>query len=562
MMRRKHWMGTIALIVLCAITFATTAERIETSTDGMVVSANQLASDAGALMLELGGNAVDAAAAVGFALSVVEPYGSNLGGEGYMVISLDDGRDIAIDFKSMAPGHVAIDHDVTQNYGPEATCIPGVVAGLCLAVEEYGTLPLSVVVAPAIRYAREGFPVDPILFGALGSLYDSIEDPISDDTIAPIFFPDGVIPEVGTILYNEPIAKALELIGAEGADAFYRGEIADAIIEVMDGFFTYSDLQRYQPVVRDAVQSEYRGYEVIGAPPIVSGCTIAQILNILDNYDMSGFTGWEDPEFMHLLSQAQLLGQADLVYMLDADLYEIPIDVLSSQEYADERAALIDMDATFPYQATPIGSPWEMAEPVAAVQEPPSFSTTHYSVLDKDGNAVSTTQTLSYFWGSKVFVPEYGFFMNNEIHNFQPYDPENPDNPQAIGPYKRPLTILVPTVVRNPDGSVYMVGGTSGGMNIVATVSKILVSVIDLGMTLDEAILAPRFTPSPWYPVMLIEPGFPQETLDALTEKGHSFYLRENPGSSFGSPNFILVDEDGLMTGVATYRRQGGASTP
>lgn len=558
----RQWKALFAVLVLCVFSLALSAERIETGSDGMVVSANQLASDAGALILELGGNAVDAAAATGFALCVVEPYGSNLGGEGYMLLSLADGRDIAIDYKSMAPGHVAYDHDVSQNYGPEATCIPGVVAGLCLAVEEYGTLPLSVVLAPAIGYARDGFPVDPVLFGALGSLYDSIEDPLTDETIAPIFFPEGVIPEVGTILYNEPQAKALELIAEQGADAFYRGDIADAIVETMDGFFTYQDLQRYQAVVRDALISEYRGLEVIGAPPIISGATIAQILNILDNFDLSIYTGWDDPEFMHLLSQAQLLGMTDLVYMLDPDLYDIPVEVLISQEYADTRSPLIDMTQTFPYQETPVGAPWDLVAPVASVNEPPSFSTTHYSVLDKDGNAVSTTQTLSYFWGSKVFVPEYGFFMNNEIHNFQAYDAENPDNPQAIGPYKRPLTILVPTVVRNPDGSVYMVGGTSGGMNIVSTVSKILVSVIDLGMTLDEAILAPRFTASPWYPVMLIEPGFPQETLDALAEKGHSFYPRDNPGSSFGSPNFIIVDENGVMTGVATFRRDGGATAP
>ncbi|MFC2095639.1 gamma-glutamyltransferase family protein [Candidatus Bipolaricaulota bacterium] len=558
----RHRKVVLAVLMLCVFSFALTAERIETGKDGMVVSANQLASDAGALILQLGGNAVDAAAAVGFALCVVEPYGSNLGGEGYMLLSLADGRDIAIDYKSQAPGHVAYDHDVSQNNGPEATCIPGVVAGLSLAVEQYGTLPLSVVLAPAIQYARYGFPVDPVMFSALGSLYDSIEDPLTDETIAPIFFPDGLIPEVGTILYNEPQAKALELIAEDGAEAFYRGDIADAIVETMGGFFTSADLQRYQAVVRDALISEYRGLEIIGAPAIISGATIAQILNILDNFDMSIYTGWDDPEFMHLLSQAQLLGAADLGFMLDPDFYEIPYDALLSQEYADGRAALIDLETTFPYQGTPAGDPWGTAETVGVVKEPPSFSTTHYSVLDKDGNAVSTTQTLSSFWGSKVFVPEYGFFMNNEIHNFQAYDPENPDNPQAIGPYKSPLTILVPTVVRNPDGSVYMVGGTSGGINIVSTVSKILVSVIDLGMTLDEAILAPRFTAMPFYPVMLHELGFPEETMAALAEKGHGFYPFPDPGSMFGSPNFIIVDEDGLMTGVATFRRDGGATAP
>ena len=554
MMRRKRWTVTIALMILCAMTFASVAERIETSEEGMVVASHQLAADAGALMLRLGGNAVDAAAATGFALCVVEPYGSNLGGEGYMVISLADGTDVAIDYKSQAPGILPDGYETTRS-GPLASAIPGVVAGLCLAVDQYGTLPLEVILAPAIKYAREGWPVDSVMAGALGYLYDSIEDP-ETDPLVPIFFPGGLIPEVGTILYNEPIATALELIAEQGASVFYRGEIADAMVEAMEGFYRSEDLQRYQAVERDALISEYRGYEVIGAPPIVSGATIAQILNILDNFDLSIYSGWDDPEFMHLLSQAQLLGFADLFHMADPDFYHVPTDVLISQEYADERAALINMDQTFPYTQVPMGDPYGTGEDTVGAVMEMHHSTTHYSTLDKYGNAVATTQTLSSFWGSKVFIADYGFFMNNEMGNFNPFIPAN-----GVAAYKSPLTILVPTVLRNPDGSVYMVGGTSGGGNIVSTVSKIIVSVIDLGMTLDEAILAPRFTASSFAPSMSIEPGFPQETLDALAEKGHVFRLVENPGSMFGSPNFIIL-EDGVMEGVATYRRSGGASAP
>jgi gamma-glutamyltranspeptidase/glutathione hydrolase len=559
----RQWKAIFAVMVLCVFSLALTAEQIETSTEGMVSSAQQLASDAGALMLRLGGNAVDAAVATGFALNVVEPHASNLGGEGYMVISLEDGRDIAIDFKSVAPGHISLDFDPKaeeNKYGPTAAGIPGVVAGLCFALEEYGTLPLEVVIAPALQYARYGFPLDAVLHGQLGSLYESI-DPLTDTVIAPIFFPDGLIPEIGTIIVNEPQARALELIAENGPSVFYRGEIADAMIEATGGFFQSSDLQRYQPVLRDALESEYRGYTVIGAPPIVSGATVAQVLNIMDTFDLSVYSDWSDPEFVHILSQAQQLASADLAFMADSDFYEIPIDVLVSQEYADGRAALIDLESAIAPFTAPKGDPWSVATPVGSVLPAMTTSTTHYSTADKYGNAVATTQTLSSFWGSKVMVPGYGFFLNNEIKNFSAYNPETPTDLNMIAPFKKPLTILSPTVVREADGDLFLVCGTPGGGNIPWTVCEIIINVIDFGMSLEEAILAPKFASPYFYPKLYMEGGYPAETVAALEAIGHVIQQFPPMYAFFGGPNAIIV-EDGVMTGVGTYRRDGGSAAP
>ena len=238
---------TLLLItVLALLPVAAAAQDVETGTKGMVASAHELASLAGAEILEAGGNAVDAAVATAFAITVVEPNASSLGGEGYMVLSLADGRNLAIDFRSWAPGHVNHETDASVMTGPESTCIPGLVAGLALALQEYGTKPLDEVMAPAIRLAREGFPLDPVLYDRLTELY-GFTDYGTDPVIGPIYFPDGLVPEIGSPVVNEDLARSLELIAEQGAYAFYRGELADAIVEAMDGWFTAPTCSAIKP---------------------------------------------------------------------------------------------------------------------------------------------------------------------------------------------------------------------------------------------------------------------------------------------------------------------------
>lgn len=554
---------TLLLItVLALLPVAAAAQDVETGTKGMVASAHELASLAGAEILEAGGNAVDAAVATAFAITVVEPNASSLGGEGYMVLSLADGRNLAIDFRSWAPGHVTLDTDASVMTGPESTCIPGVVAGLALALQEYGTKPLDEVLAPAIRLARDGFALDAVLYDRLSELY-GFTDYGTHPVIGPIYFPDGLVPEIGSQVVNEDLARSLKLIAEEGAYAFYRGELADVIVESMDGWFTSADLQRYQAVERDAILSEYRGYTVIGTPPNVAGTVVAEALNILDNFDLSETDGWQDPKAIHLVAEALKLASADRnPYVGDPDFYEVPLAGLLSEEYATQRAALIDIGAAImPTRETPAGNPYPFMEPpIGAPDGEESPSTTHVSVLDEAGNAVAITQTISSFWGSQDMIPGYGFFMNNELHNFSSYNPDRPEGMNVVAPYKRPRTVLAPTIVRNPEGEVVLVVGTPGAGRIPSTVVQTIVNVIDFGMALEDAIAAPKFTSRVGYPVLHMEGGFSEETISALEALGHQ--VDKNHGVLdyfFGGINAIIV-EDGLMTGVGSFRRAGGAA--
>ncbi len=554
---------TLLLISVVAILpVAASAQDVETGTKGMVASAHELASQAGAEILAAGGNAVDAAVATAFAITVVEPNASGLGGEGYMVLSLAEGRDLAIDFRSWAPGRVTPATDVSVLTGPESTCIPGLVAGLTLALQEHGTKPLQEVMAPAIRLARDGFPLDAVLYDRLTELY-GFTDYGMDPVIGPIYFPDGLVPEIGSPMVNEDLARALELIADQGAYAFYRGELAGTIVQAMDGWFTSADLQRYQAVVRDAIVSEYRGYTVIGTPPNVAGVVVAEALNILDNFDLSRTGGWDDPKAIHLIAEALKLASADRgPYVGDPDFYDVPLAGLLSEEYAMERAALIDPGAAMvPTRATPAGNPHPfMAAPVGVGDGAESPSTTHISVMDEAGNAVAITQTISNFWGSQDMIPGYGFFMNNELHNFNAFNPDRPDDVNVLAPYKRPRTVLAPTIVRNPDGKVILVIGTPGAGRIPSTVVETIVNVIDFGMSLEDAVRAPKFTSRVGYSVLHMEGGYPDETIAALEALGHPVDASHGElDYFFGGINAIIVD-DSLMTGVGSFRRAGGAA--
>jgi len=557
--------ASILLVLLVALfAVVATADQVATGTKGMVATAHELASQAGAEILAAGGNAIDAAVAAAFAITVVEPNASSLGGEGYMVLSLADGRDLTIDYRSWAPGHVNLSTSTKSRTGPESTCIPGLVAGLCLALQEYGTMSLSEVLAPAIRLAEEGFALDAVLADRLSDLY-GYTNAGTDPVIGPIYFPDGLLPEPGSLVVNKDLAHALKLIAEQGAYALYRGEIADAIVETMDGWFTNADLQRYQAVERDALVSEYRGYTVIGTPPIVAGIVVAEALNILDNFDLSMYAGWDDPGAIHIISQALLLASADrMPYVGDPDFYDIPLDGLLSEEYASARAGLIDLEnAISPTYSAPVGNPDMVHLLIGAAAAEESPSTTQISVLDAEGNAVSITQTISSFWGSRDMIPGYGFFMNNELHNFNSYNPDYPNDVNVIGPYKRPRTVIAPTIVRDPSDAVSLVVGTPGAGRIPSSVVETIVNVIDFGMPLEEAIKAPKFCSRVAYKELRMEGGYSADTIAALEALGHK--VKATYGELdyyFGGINAILVAEDGTMVGVGSFRRSGGSAGP
>ena len=541
-----------------------TVGQIATGTKGVVAAAHPLAAKVGAEILARGGNAVDAAVATAFALGVVEPYASGIGGEGVMVISLADGTEVAIDYKSVAPGHVTLEGtDTSVKLGPKGTCVPGVVAGLALALEKYGTMSLAEVLEPAIRLAREGFPIDEVFVDVMAA-HDFYENIVDDPEISSIFLKDGLIPDVGTVITNQELAHAYELIAQQGPEVFYEGEIAEAIVQATEGWITKEDLAQYTPREMEPVRGDYRGYEVLSAPPPVGGTTLIEALNILENFDLSGYS-YTDPEAIHLIAESLLLASADRYrYVGDPAFFAVPIKGLTSDAYARERAELIRLDAVIPPREAPAGGPfqYEYLEEHAAIysvpEEATSLSTTHVSVVDKEGNAVSLTQTLSYFWGSQVFVSGYGFFLNNELHNFNRYDPTDPTDLNEIAPYKRPRTLIAPTIVKR-DGEVFLVVGTPGAGRIISTLLEVIVNVVDFGMDLKEAIAAPKFCSRVAYKELRMEEGYPGETLAALEALGHKIKLYSPLNLYFGGINAVMVQEDGTMIGVGSLRRQGAA---
>jgi len=541
-----------------------TVGQMATGTKGVVAAAHPLAAKVGAEILARGGNAVDAAVATAFALGVVEPYASGIGGEGVMVISLADGTEVAIDYKSVAPGHVTLEGtDTSVKLGPKGTCVPGVVAGLALALEKYGTMSLAEVLEPAIRLAREGFPIDEVFVDVMAAhgFYENIVD---DPEISSIFLKDGLIPDVGTVITNPELAHAYELIAQQGPEVFYEGEIAEAIVQATEGWITKEDLAQYTPREMEPVRGDYRGYEVLSAPPPVGGTTLIEALNILENFDLSGYS-YTDPEAIHLIAESLLLASADRYrYVGDPAFFAVPIEGLTSDAYARERAELIRLDAVIPPREAPAGGPfqYEYLEEHAAIysvpEEATSLSTTHVSVVDKEGNAVSLTQTLSYFWGSQVFVSGYGFFLNNELHNFNRYDPTDPTDLNEIAPYKRPRTLVAPTIVKR-DGEIFLVVGTPGAGRIISTLLEVIVNVVDFDMDLKEAIAAPKFCSRVAYKELRMEEGYPEETLAALEALGHKIKLYSPLNLYFGGINAVMVQEDGTMIGVGSLRRQGAA---
>ena len=527
---------------------------------GMVASDHLLASQIGAEILAQGGNAVDAAVATAFAIGLVAPYCAGIGGEGMMLITLADGTEVAIDFRSWAPGHVTKETPVNK-YGPKSVCIPGQVPGLAMALEKYGTMTLAEVLEPVIKLAREGFPYDEWLAGMVSYIYDDI---LEQPAAAELFLnPDGTIPEVGSTFTNTGLAQALELIAKDGPAAFYKGPIADAIVEATEGWITHEDLAAYRAVERDPIRGSYRGYELLTAPPPVGGTILVEALNILEHFNLAAFHSPADPMVIHLIAQALLLAWADFdQYVADPGFIDVPVAQLIDKRYARERLKLIRLNQTLEPGSVPAGDPYHFA-PVAAQSESrdavaTSGSTTHISVVDAKGNVVALTQTISSAWGSRVFVPRFGFPLNNEFRNFKGYNPDQPNDLDYAGPHKRPRTELCPTIIRKSGNPIWVLG-THGSARIPSTVLETIVNLIDFGMDLYTAIVAPKFCSSTRYKELRMETGFPVETVTTLEDMGYVIKTYGELDWYFGGVNAIqLLDK--YMIGVGAPRDEGSAA--
>ena len=488
----------------------------------MVASNAPLASAAGTEVMQQGGNAVDAAVATGFALAVVWPEAGNIGGGGYMVIQMADGRREVVDYREVAPMAASRDMylkpDGTTDgsiVGWKSSGVPGAVAGLLAAQAKYGKLTRAQVMAPAIRMAREGFVVDSGLFTSISRSRGLLTRFAGKE----MFLPGDNAPPIGSTLKQPALARTLDAIARDGADAFYRGWIADSIAAEEQrggGIITKADLAKYTPRWRAPLVWTYRGYTLVGMPPSSSGgTTIAESMNILEHTKQLPPFG--STAYLHLLGSAYQRAFIDRNSKIaDPDFVAVPMEQLTSKTYAGSLFRTID-----PARATPT--------PAVTQQMAEGQHTTHYSVVDGDGSAVATTTTLNNSWGSGVYLTSVGFMMNDEMDDFavQPGKPNMfglvQGEANAIQPGKRMLSAMSPTVVLDGNGTVQLVVGAAGGPRIITATSQVILNVIEFGMPLADAMRAPRMHHQALPDEIRLETnGFPAATVDSLKAMGHT----------------------------------------
>lgn len=525
----------------------------------MVVSSSPIASQVGRDIMQAGGNAVDAAAAVGFALAVVHPVAGNIGGGGFMVMRMNNGLTYALDYRETAPAGASRDMYLDQNgeltdksrIGHLASGVPGSVAGMLEAQARFGKLSRAAVLEPAIRLARDGFILDS---HRAGSLRSAARQLARFDGSARQFLVNGTTgPADGARLVQPDLARTLEAIRDKGRDGFYRGWVADSLDAEMrrgGGVMTAQDLANYQPRWREPIRINYRGYTIWSMPPASSGgATLAMILNILEPY--GPLPKWGTPALMHLEAEAMRRAFTDRNrYMGDPAYEHVPLAWLTSKAHADTLRADIDLEHATP---TPPFDP-RIVE---------GNNTTHYSVVDADGNAVSTTTTINFGYGSFVTVRGAGFLLNNEMDDFAAA-PGRPNGfglvqgeVNAIKPGKRMLSAMTPSIVLDTAGALKMVVGSPGGPTIITQVFHVISNVIDHHMSLADAVDAPRTHHQALPDELRLEgpAGFSEATLATLRAMGHTLSV----GGGWGDFQAIMRTGGG-WTGVSDPRAGGGGS--
>lgn len=529
-----------------------------TGREGMVVTTDSLASAAGVEILETGGNAVDAAIAVQFALAVTHPQAGNIGGGGFLVARLGDGTVAALDFREEAPGAASRDMyldeagEVTDASwtGHLAAGVPGSVAGMAAAHERFGSLPWERLLEPAIRLAH-GFTLGPELAEDLEAARPRLSRFASTRAA---FYPADRAPGVGERFAQPGLARALESIARDGARAFYEGWIADSVVAEMErggGVISRRDLAAYEAVWREPVRTRYRGREVISMPPPSSGgVTLAELLHIVEGYDLAEM-GWHSTDAIHVAVEAMRRAYGDRNYYLgDPDFVQIPMTRLLSRAHADFLRASIDLaraSDSREFNRVPLES----------------RETTHFSVVDGEGSAVAVTTTINGGFGSGVVVGGAGFLLNNEMDDFT-VKPGVPNayglvqgEANAIEPGKRMLSSMSPTIVISPEGRTELVTGTPGGATIITTVFQIVSNHADFGLPVQGSVNAPRFHHQHLPDAIYYEPrGLHPSVLEELRRRGHE--LRERDGFS-GDVQSIHVTPDGRRLGAADPRRGGVA---
>lgn len=523
--------------------------------NGAVVSTQAEASQVGLQVLKDGGNAIDAAVAVGYALAVTDPCCGNLGGGGFMLAHLADGTETFINFRETAP--LKADRQLYQDEkgnlieglsteGYLAVGVPGTVKGLNYALEKYGTMQLERVIEPAIDLAENGF----VLQQGDVDIFDAGKKRLRQPNVAEIFLQDDRTYQAGDTLIQADLANTLRAIADGGTDAFYQGEIAEKVVAASqenNGILSLEDFANYQVEEYVPVSCDYRGYRVISAPPPGGGTTVCQMLNILSGYDLQQL-GWKTPQSLHHLFSSMLLAFGDRNrYLGDPEFVDNPVDKLLSAEYAADLRDKIAFEAIDP-------------ESVYTDIQREGSNTTHYSVVDKAGNAVAVTYTINSYFGAGVIAPGTGFLLNNEMDDFTTKLGEENQfglrqgEANIIEPGKRPLSSMSPTIVTQDD-RVHLVTGSPGGSTIPTTVLQTITNVIDYGMKLNEAVNTPRLHYQGIPDRVLSEPqAISPETFRGLKLRGYSIL----PFMKYGAAESILVDSDGTITGVNDLRKPAG----
>jgi gamma-glutamyltranspeptidase/glutathione hydrolase len=570
-----------AVMILSAPFVAASTEPVH-ARHGMVVSVHELASRAGVEIMQAGGNAVDAAVATGFALAVVHPPAGNLGGGGFMLVRMADGKVHFLDYREKAPAAAKADMyldaqgnviEGASEYGYKAIGVPGSVAGMVYAEQKYGKLTLRQVMAPAIRLAREGYALS----------WDEARDFEGDPYLGKfaesrrIFQRDGNYYQPGELFRQPDLARTLERIAAK-PDDFYHGALARELAAALQkggGLITAEDLSRYEVKEREPVRGTYRGYEIISAPPPSSGGTVLiESLNILEGYDL-GQLGDRSAQSIHFTTEAFRRAFFDRAeFMGDPDFSKIPVAQLIDKKYAAAWRESIDADHASASSQLKRPAIFSELEQYAAAHPQPlanheSPHTTHYSVVDAEGNAVAVTTTINDWFGSRVTADGLGFLLNDEMDDFsaKPGVPNSDGLIQgaanAIGPGKRPLSSMTPTIVVR-DGKTFLVLGSPGSSKIITTVANVLVGVVEYRMNIQEAVDAPRFH-NQWLPdVLNVERWFSPDTVEALEKMGHhvQFGLRQGSvaGSYWSDAECIAIDaKTGERLGASDYRYNGKA---
>ncbi len=534
--------------------------------NGMVASVEALATDVGVDILKRGGNAVDAAVAVGFALTVTYPRAGNIGGGGFMVIHLAANESLGqpskistLDYREMAPslahkdlfldGQGNVIKDKSLFHGASSG-IPGSVKGMVLALEKYGSMSLAEVIQPAIDLAEQGIEVSYDLSRSLKAMKNRLQRWPSTKKI--FYKENGEFYQPGEKLVQADLAKTFKIIAKLGSDGFYQGEVARKIVKSVNhagGIFSEQDMANYKAVVREPVTTNYRGYQVYSMPPPSSGGVhLIQLLNILENSSLASMRH-NTAKSVHQMAEAMKYVYADRSeYLGDPDYYKVPVNALISKDYAKSIYQRIDPNKTTPSQQIKPGD----------LQAYESDQTTHYSVIDQWGNAVSTTTTLNFSYGSGLVAEGTGVFMNNEMDDFS----SKPGVPNAFGllggeanaiePGKRPLSAMTPSIVMK-DGEVFLLTGSPGGSRIITTTLQVILNVIDHQMNIAEATNSGRIHHQ-WFPDELrVERSLNADTIDLLIAKGHKVVMK----SAMGSTQSIMKTKAGLF-GASDPRSRNG----